>query len=64
MLLKQFGDFNAQDFMNLFSKSGKNRSQKTFYENIIIRGIKTIVVPCFSLSPQGPSQALWEDLLS
>jgi len=28
----QFGDFNAQHFMNLFSKSGQNRSQKIFYE--------------------------------
>jgi len=32
MLLTQFGDFNARHFMNLFSKSGQNRSQKTFYE--------------------------------
>jgi hypothetical protein len=30
--LKQFGIVNAQHFMNLFSKSGQNRSQKTFYE--------------------------------
>ena len=28
----QFGDLNAQHFMNLFSKSGQNRSQKIFYE--------------------------------
>jgi hypothetical protein len=35
MLLKQFGDCNAQHFMNLFSKSGQNRSQKTFYELVI-----------------------------
>jgi hypothetical protein len=36
MLLKEFGDFNTQHFMNLFSKSGQNRSQKTFYERVFI----------------------------
>jgi len=40
MLLKQFGDFDAQHFMNHFPKVAKIAPQKTFYEFVKIKYIK------------------------
>ena len=51
MLLKQFGDFNPPEadkcsaFNESFSKSGQNRSQKTFYKLVKFRHFIFLTYP-------------------